>query len=420
MIYQASNLPIVININPRSIYNKTEDFKLVLEQYVADIVCLSETWERENLSLEELLNLEDSFSVISNVKQRDFAGGKPAILVNKAKFNVTKLCPDPVTVPVGVEAVWALVSHKNTNHKSRVKYIAVCSLYYRGPKSTTKQELFDHVAQTFYYLKSKYGKGLEFIISGDTNRLNLVPILNLSPDLQQVVKVPTRLNPDKTLDKIISTMQKFYSEPVTKPPLFPDSVQAGAPSDHLIVLWKPLLSETEIYRRQYKIIKTRPLTRSGLSLFHKLITSYNWTHFYRITDVNEKAQFLKMLLAEKYTKFFPQKVFKVSSDDKPWFKSDLKALDRKRKREFNKHHKSEKWEKLNKEFGERCKAAKEQYFKNMVSDLKESNPSKWYSKLKRMSGIEDNKGSSTTVEALIGRGRQSCKKFFLFPRYTKL
>ena len=108
------------------------------------------------------------------------------------------------------------------------------------------------------------------------------------------------------------------------------------------MLWKPLLSETEIYRRQYKIIKTRPLTRSGLSLFHKLITSYNWTHFYRITDVNEKAQFLKMLLAEKYTKFFPQKVFKVSSDDKPWFKSDLKALDRNRKREFNKHHKSEK------------------------------------------------------------------------------
>ena len=105
IIYQASNLPIVININPRSIYKKTEDFKLVLEQYEADIVCLSETWERENLSLEELLNLEDSFSVIGNVKQRDFAGGKPAIIVNKAKFNVTKLCPDPVTVPVGVEAV---------------------------------------------------------------------------------------------------------------------------------------------------------------------------------------------------------------------------------------------------------------------------------------------------------------------------
>ena len=149
IIYQASNLPIVININPRSIYNKTEDFKLVLEQYEADIVCLSETWERENLSLEELLNLEDSFSVISNVKQRDFAGGKPAIIVNKAKFNVTKLCPDPVTVPVGVEAVWALVSHKNTNHTSRVKYIAVCSLYYRGPKSTTNKNYLTMLQRHF-------------------------------------------------------------------------------------------------------------------------------------------------------------------------------------------------------------------------------------------------------------------------------
>ena len=44
-------------------------------------------------------------AIITNVKQRDFKGGKPAIMVISNKFIVKKLCPDPITVPVGVEAV---------------------------------------------------------------------------------------------------------------------------------------------------------------------------------------------------------------------------------------------------------------------------------------------------------------------------
>ena len=101
---------------------------------------------------------------------------------------------------------------------------------YRGPKSTKKQELFDHIAETFHYLRSKYGAGLEFIIAGDTNRLNLSPITDLSPDIQQVVKIPTRLNPDRILDPIITTMKKYYCAPVTKPPVNPDSEQSGKPN----------------------------------------------------------------------------------------------------------------------------------------------------------------------------------------------
>ena len=91
-------------------------------------------------------------------------------------------------------------------------------MYYRGPKSTKKKELFDHIAESYNLLLTKYGSDLQFIIAGDTNRLNLSPILSLSPSLKQVVKVPTRLNPEAILDPIITTMCKYYCEPVTKPP----------------------------------------------------------------------------------------------------------------------------------------------------------------------------------------------------------
>ena len=126
-------LPVIMNINPRSIYNKTDEFSLLIDQYQADVICMSESWERDNLSLEELLNL-DGYRILSNVKQRDFKGGKPAILVNEEKYFVKPLCPEPITVPVGVECVWALITPKHISPQSRVKYIAVAAIYYRGPK----------------------------------------------------------------------------------------------------------------------------------------------------------------------------------------------------------------------------------------------------------------------------------------------
>ena len=168
------------------------------------------------------------------MKQREFRGGKPAILVRSDKYNVKPLCPDVITVPVGVEAVWALISPKVRNPRNQVKCIAVCSLYYRGPKSTNKTLLFDHIAESYHLLKANYGKGLEFIFAGDTNRLNLSPILVLCPSFKQVVKVFTRLNPGAILDTIITSLSRYYQDPVTKPPIN-NNLDDGKPSDHIVV-----------------------------------------------------------------------------------------------------------------------------------------------------------------------------------------
>ena len=69
LVLQAMELPVVMNINPRSIYNKADEFKILLEQYEAEVICMSESWDRENFTLSQLLQLEN-FKVISNVKQR--------------------------------------------------------------------------------------------------------------------------------------------------------------------------------------------------------------------------------------------------------------------------------------------------------------------------------------------------------------
>ena len=271
---QAINLPVVMNINPRSIYGKSEEFSLLLEQYSADLICMSESFERENRPLQELLQLDD-YEIISMVKRREFRGGNPAILINKQKYFIKRICPDPVSVPVGVEAIWVIISPKNNNSK-KLKNIAVCSVYYRGPKSTKKKELLDHIGQTYHFLSAKYGSNMEYIIAGDTNRLNLSPILNLSPRLVQVVKVPTRLNPDAILDPIITTLSKYYLEPVTKPPINPDSNTTGKHSDHLIVLMSPISASLAVPLKVYRTVQSRPITESGLDIFKDWLEEQRW------------------------------------------------------------------------------------------------------------------------------------------------
>jgi hypothetical protein len=62
---------------------------------------LSESWECENLTLNELIKLDDH-QVISNVSQRTGMGGRPAIVANKVKFDVQDVTNKLIQIPWGV------------------------------------------------------------------------------------------------------------------------------------------------------------------------------------------------------------------------------------------------------------------------------------------------------------------------------
>ena len=116
------------------------------------------------------------------------------------------------------------MSPKEISNNSIVKKIAVASIYSK-PDSRKKSVLLDHISETYNLLCSKYNDGLYFIIAGDTNDLKLDAILNLSPNMRQVVTDFTRMNPPRILDPILTTMAKFYQPPLCIPPLDPDNWQ---------------------------------------------------------------------------------------------------------------------------------------------------------------------------------------------------
>ena len=96
--------------------------------------------------------------------------------------------------------------------------------------------------------------------------------------------------------------------------------------------------------------------------------------------------------------FLPEKTVKITSDDQPWINKEIKQLDRQRKREYFKNKKSDQWVKINENFQKKCSEAKSNYSKNMVNDLKSSNPKQWFSKVKRMSSIDKSKNQDTIIE----------------------
>ena len=218
--------------------NKLEELQTFIEEESIDCAFISESHETENKHLSDMIKLEDHL-VISNPFQRKGKGGRPALIVNKVKYNIQNLTNTVVNIPWGVEATWGLITPKNVTSNSIIQNIVIASIYSK-PKSKKKTETLDHIAQTYNFLSTKYGKGLHWIIAGDTNDMKLNSILNLSPNLKSVVTKPTRLNPDKILDNIITDLSKWYQTPECLPPLDADEGTGGAPSDHLTVVMSPI------------------------------------------------------------------------------------------------------------------------------------------------------------------------------------
>ena len=243
---------------------------------------------------------------------------------------------------------------------SVIKKIAVASIYSK-PDSRKKTVLLDHISESYNLLCSKYTDGLYFILAGDTNDLKLDSILSLSPNMKQVVTEFTRMNPPAMLDLILTTLAKFYQSPICLPPLDPDPLSNGSPSDHLMPLMKPISTMNNQPARTKRKVTIRPLPESGLTQFENWICLHSWDNVYTAITAHEKAEVFQTELLLKLNECLPEKIMTFSSDDQNWVTPELKILDRKRKRIFNKERKSVKWHGLNTKFEEKCKLAKSNF-----------------------------------------------------------
>ena len=124
-----------------------------------DLTLVSESWEREDQTIQDILD-DDDMTVISNPFQRTVRGGRPVIIVNHTNYIVDKL---DIPCPWGVEADWGVLSPKSATSLSKVQKIIVCS-FYSKPNSRQKTKVLDHISDVYHLMSAKYSKGLYFIL----------------------------------------------------------------------------------------------------------------------------------------------------------------------------------------------------------------------------------------------------------------
>ena len=98
---QALCLPKILNLNPRSAMNKTDEIQTFIEEEDIDDI-ISKSHDREIKQLEDHIKIR-SHTVISNLYQRPTKekGGRPAILANKDKYVIEDLTNTTVEIPWG-------------------------------------------------------------------------------------------------------------------------------------------------------------------------------------------------------------------------------------------------------------------------------------------------------------------------------
>ena len=398
VLKQPSPLPLCMMLNCRSLYNKVDNFKNLLHQIGPDISLVSETWERQKQSLENLLSSEQ-FKVISYKRAQTGnrqPGGGCAIIYNDDRYRVTKL---DLPVPIGVEAAWALFTPVGNIVHHKVRKIAV-GTFYVSPRSAYKDASIDHIIESIHLLRSKYDNEIHFFLGGDLNRLDIEPILDSYGALKQVISTGTRK--DAILENIITDLHSFYHPPTTLSPLQVDEGKKGADSDHEVVIFAPLSNVNYQRSRDKKTIITRPLPNSGFISFGQDITQHTWGEVLNTDDVNTKVVNFHETLRSKLDKHFPTKSIKISTLDKKWFSPSLKLLHRKVKREFYKHRQSNKWRKLKARFKKLKRKAIKTFYSKFVNDLKQSEPGKWYKMAKRIGAVDEMNSGVIKVDELEG------------------
>ena len=123
-LVEALKMPRILICNPRSVYNKSTQLKKFIKEEEVDVCCLSETWEREDKPLSTVLAMKD-YQIISNPFSRRGRGGRPAIIVNTAKYDVHNLTQSTVNIPWTCELVHVLLTPKKVTNNCKMKKLVI-------------------------------------------------------------------------------------------------------------------------------------------------------------------------------------------------------------------------------------------------------------------------------------------------------
>jgi hypothetical protein len=147
---------------------------------------------------------------------------------------------------------------------------------------------------------------------------------------------------------------------------------------------------------------------SAIPSFGREIQEQTWQNITQEENVDIKTFNFHQTIIDICNKHFPEKTIKISNLDKKWMTPHLKNLSRKIKAEFYRHRKSPKWKLLKKEWKVKKINAVRQFHSKFVTDLKSTNPSKFYQMCKKVGTGDQMNDRELEIECLKGLSDAEC------------
>ena len=380
----SASLPVIAVINCRSLQPKQKSLVEKFQNENFSIAILCEVWEKtgkKNLyfqsKVEEMLEIDGLKYISCGSRPSGKRGGGVAILIDSKKMTIENL---QIHVPNNLEVLWAMVRPKELCPGAKFKEYVVCS-FYSPPSSRKNKKLLDHLISTTHALMARFPTAA-FFLAGDKNDLPISSLIQGLPKFVQIVANCT--HGGKIIDVLLMNCSQMYAVPQISSPLLPDNPRHAKPSDHSVPVARPLCLAAEPISNVYTEKTCRPLPDSAVREFMHWIHTESWDSVPENGSTSAQVEAYEKVVDNKVNHLFPEKSIRITKKDKEFITSELKTLDRKKKREWKNKGKSEKYIQLRNEFRQKYKKAASDFLKKCVSDLKISEPGKAAATLKRM------------------------------------
>jgi hypothetical protein len=251
-----------------------------------------------------------------------------------------------VNIPSNLEVKWALIRPKQIDQGTKYREVIVSS-FYSAPNSKKHRVLLDHLVSTTHALMARW-PGAAVVLGGDKNDLPLASLLQALPRFGQLVSHHT--HGTKIIDVIITSCPDMFAVPEISDPVLPDNPLRAKPSDHKVPVVRPLAVAGGAAANIYEERVCRPLPESGKREFLSWVHSDAWESISSNDDPTKQFSEFERLVHEKVNFCLPEKRIRITKKDKQFITAELKTLDRKKKREWSKNGKSQKYLNLKKGF----------------------------------------------------------------------
>ena len=376
---EALALPKLANFNMRALFSKIQSLSEDMRERMTDVCFLTEVWEvkeskKHQFKIEEMFQMR-GVKYISTPRPSTQRGGGAAIAVRTDKFLISKL---NIPIPKSVEVVWGLLKPKIITGK--VSVIIVCC-FYSPPRSRKNPALLEHLTLTLQSLLVSHPHA-GVIISGDRNSIDITRLLQIDSSLRQIVTQNTRNM--KILDVILTNLYRYYHTPEIVPPICPDVPGRGAPSDHSGVIAVPYTISTQPHRASKERRHIRPIPESLLEVFGQKLDNADFTQVYTQPNPTAMVTEFEEMMSKMVEQTFPLKSILISGEDKAWFTEELRALKRRRLREYTRHGKSRKYSDLKARFDKKFEAEFKKYYAKIELEVTEGKRGSAYCALKKL------------------------------------